>query len=106
MHSTKSSDVLPRRFRDGYIFKDVAVKTLQLVDGVPPVDELQRFNSASAELREDQEGGDTTGLSALLAALPAEGASAGKARFEKGDKVVVARGELVNLKVGEAVNSQ
>lgn len=64
-----------RSFRDGYIFKEVACKGLQVVDGLPPMDELQKFNAAKvATAAEGEEGADddVTGMGALMAALPAQ----------------------------------
>jgi hypothetical protein len=31
-------------YADGYLFKQVSIKSLLLVEGLPPVDELTRFN--------------------------------------------------------------
>ena len=33
-----------RRFEDGYLFKNYNVRNLSLEEGVPPLEELQRFN--------------------------------------------------------------
>ena len=35
-----------QRFEDGYLLKQVAVKSLLLEEALPPLDELQRFNQA------------------------------------------------------------
>ena len=35
-----------RRFEDGYLFKSYNVRNLSLEEGVPPLEELQRFNQA------------------------------------------------------------
>jgi len=36
-----------RRFEDGYLFKSYNVRNLSLEEGVPPLEELQRFNQVS-----------------------------------------------------------
>lgn len=33
-----------RRFEDGYLFRSYNVRNLSLEEGVPPLEELQRFN--------------------------------------------------------------
>lgn len=58
-----------------------------IIEGVPPVEEVQKYNSAMH--REDDAGND---LSALMAALPGAGSS-GRVIYEKGDKVVITKGE-------------
>ncbi len=35
-----------QRFEDGYLLKQVALKSLMLEEALPPLDELQRFNQA------------------------------------------------------------
>lgn len=37
-----------QRFEDGYLLKQVAVKSLVLEEALPPLDELQRFNQVCA----------------------------------------------------------
>ncbi len=36
-----------RRFEDGYLFKSYNVRNLSLEEGVPPLEELQRFNQVT-----------------------------------------------------------
>ena len=37
-----------RRFEDGYLFKSYNVRNLSLEEGVPPLEELQRFNQVTS----------------------------------------------------------
>lgn len=61
--------------------------------GVPPLDEIAKYNSAAQQQQDDDGGADggagggaANALSKLMAALPAD-SSMPKAQFEKGDKV-------------------
>ena len=40
-----------QRFEDGYLLKQVALKSLLLEEALPPLDELQRFNQARPRAR-------------------------------------------------------
>lgn len=88
-----------QRFSRGYLIKTVAIKSLNLEDGIPPLDELQRFNSAQ------QDGDDGMGgagdLTSLVQDLGVEGTAALEAavnaRFEKGDRVIVREGDLKGI---------
>jgi transcription elongation factor SPT5 len=106
---------------DGYLVKDVSVKGLAPSDGVPPLDEVQRFAAAGAAGRaaaraagaggggSDDDGGDHhraaspgggegAELAALLAGADAAGAAGAESTFVKGDKVIIAAGDLAGMR--------
>ncbi|EFN50704.1 hypothetical protein CHLNCDRAFT_142577 [Chlorella variabilis] len=85
------------RFLEGYLIKTVALKSLELQEALPPLDELQKFNAAA----QSDEGGGTD-LASLVQTLQAEGGEGGGAasvapKFEKGDRVLVVEGDLKNI---------
>ncbi|KAG1676522.1 hypothetical protein FOA52_000065 [Chlamydomonas sp. UWO 241] len=83
--------IASHRFIAGYIERNVAIRSLMVLDGTPPIDELANYNKAAA--REDEAGE----LSALMAALPSDGSSRPKATYVAGDKVKFTKGELQGL---------
>lgn len=93
-----------QRFSQGYLVKEMAIKSLIPEVGLPPLEELQRFNAAATEKRGGRGGRDD--LEALVEGLEGEGltsleaASLAKARFVKGDRVKVVEGDLAGI-VGE-----
>lgn len=86
-----------QRFSEGYLIKSVAVKGLALEDGLPPLDDLQRFQAA-AQGGGGGGAGDRAGaadLAGLVQSLTTEGEGQGGAaptRFAKGDLVLVVQG--------------
>ncbi len=65
-----------------------------VLEGMPALEELSKFNSAASASREGggRDGGadgrsGASDLGTLMAALPADGGGAPKAKFAKGDKV-------------------
>lgn len=70
-------------------------QSLTPVEGVPPLEELQRYNACGAAADEDRApgGGAAGDLSSLVAALPS-GGSAPRTTFVKGDLVRIVKGEL------------
>ncbi|BDA45194.1 Transcription elongation factor SPT5 [Coccomyxa sp. Obi] len=86
-----------QHYEDGYLIKQYGRARLELVSGLPPLEELQRFNEVGMSSRtdDDPEGGE---LAQLMRSL-GEGAENGATvRYEKGDKVVVTSGDLTNLR--------
>ena len=69
------------RIRDGYLLKDVSVKSL-ITDVSPSLDEMQRFDAEN-----------NMSLDAFAAQLPSVGDAASGVVFKKGDKVMVTSGE-------------
>lgn len=76
-------------FREGYLVKRVATKTVTLVTSAPPLDELQRFDAAS---QGDQRGEDVSDL------LKGFDIDAGQAVFAARDTVEVKSGELQGVR--------
>ena len=76
-------------FREGYLVKRVAMKTVTLVTSAPPLDELQRFDAAS---QGDQRGEDVSDL------LKGFDIDAGQAVFAARDTVEVKSGELQGVR--------
>ena len=87
-----------QRFSRGYLIKEVSIKSLSVEEGLPPLDELQRFNSAQQDGDDGGAGGD---LTSLVQDLGVEGTAAleaaVKARFEKGDRITVREGDLKGI---------
>ncbi|CAA0809998.1 Putative transcription elongation factor SPT5 homolog 1 [Striga hermonthica] len=73
-------------FKDGFLYKNVSLKSLRTQNVQPTFDELEKF-------RHTGEGGDgdMSGLSTLFAYRK-------KGHFMKGDRVIVVKGDLRNLK--------
>ncbi len=73
------------------------IQSLNLIEGVPPMEEFQRFQACGAAAEDHGRGGGGAGLghtgdlSSLVAALPT-GTSAPKSVFVKGDLVVLVKG--------------
>ncbi|KAL6761443.1 global transcription factor [Haematococcus lacustris] len=87
------------RYINGYTEREVAIKSLMEVTGMPPLEELQRFNACGAAADEARQGSGASAqgdLSSLVAALPT-GASAPKTHFLKGDIVKIVKGDMTNL---------
>lgn len=59
-------------------------QTLTVLDTLPGLDEVARFNAAASNPDDDAPGTD---LSSLMATLPTDGTAATKAIFTKGDRV-------------------
>ena len=76
-------------FREGYLVKRVAMKTVTLVTSAPPLDELQRFDAAS---QGDPRGEDVADL------LKGFDIDAGQAVFAARDTVEVKSGELQGVR--------
>ncbi|GER47850.1 transcription elongation factor SPT5 [Striga asiatica] len=72
-------------FKDGFLYKNVSLKSLSTQNVQPTFDELEKF-------RHSGEGGDgdMAGLSTLFA-------NRKKGHFMKGDRVIVVKGDLRNL---------
>eukprot|EP00003_Mantamonas_plastica_P024911 TRINITY_DN4761_c0_g2_i6.p1 TRINITY_DN4761_c0_g2~~TRINITY_DN4761_c0_g2_i6.p1 ORF type:complete len:577 (+),score=226.37 TRINITY_DN4761_c0_g2_i6:363-2093(+) len=70
-------------FENGFMVKEMAIKTLQTQDVVPTVDELQKFQSSGDEL-------DMDGLSSTKDVRK-------QIRFDVADRVIVVSGELKGL---------
>jgi hypothetical protein len=79
------------RFLEGYLIKTVALKSLELQEALPPLDELQKFNAAAQT--DEAAGGD---LASLVQNLQTEGGEAAAAAaasfFEKNDRVLIVEG--------------
>lgn len=41
------------RFKDGYVIRNVALKSLSALDSTPPMDEISRFNQAAQVNKSD-----------------------------------------------------
>ncbi|CAA7019681.1 unnamed protein product [Microthlaspi erraticum] len=74
------------RFKDGFLYKNVSLKSITALNVTPTFDELEKFNKPS----ENGES-DFGGLSTLFA-------NRKKGHFMKGDAVIVIKGDLKNLK--------
>ena len=72
----------PRAYRFSYPLK----QTLMVLESMPPLDEVARYNLAANGPDGQGGGGGQGGLSSLMAALPTNTALP-KAKFNKGDKV-------------------
>lgn len=74
----------------------LAPQSLIACDGMPPLDEVTRWNagSATADDEDGGQGGALGELNKLLAAMPG---AAPKATYVKGDKVVAVRGDLAGM---------
>eukprot|EP00894_Picocystis_sp_ML_P001734 jgi/Pico_ML_1/52251/g2983.t2 len=85
-----------QRFRDGFMYKEVSLRSLKVDGVVPTLEELEKFQLSTQ--RTDRNGnGPTSDLASLAAALPEEGESK-LTDFTKGDVVVVREGDLKHLK--------
>jgi transcription elongation factor SPT5 len=98
-----------QRFSKGYLVKTVAMKGLTLEEGLPPLDELQRFNAAQNDGDEGASGsggGATADLTRLVQDLGVDAAAAledaANAKFIKGDRVMVREGDLKGI-LGQVV---
>jgi transcription elongation factor SPT5 len=88
-----------QRFQDGYLVKKLSLKSLAPEDGVPPLNELQRFNGAS----QGANAGANGDLAGLVDSLQADGDiaaldAAAQASFEKGDRIVIVEGDLKDVR--------
>lgn len=82
------------RFRQGYLVKISALKSLVLQTEIPPLDELQRFQAA----QQDENRG-TNDLESLVESLQKDGIdieAAQVAKFKTGDRVIAVDGDLKN----------
>ncbi|GKB60253.1 putative transcription elongation factor SPT5 homolog 1, partial [Tanacetum coccineum] len=73
-------------FKDGFLYKSVSIKSIRIQNIQPSFDELEKFR----EPNEDGDG-DIASLSTLFA-------SRKKGHFMKGDRVIIIKGDLKNLK--------
>ncbi|KXZ44189.1 hypothetical protein GPECTOR_71g550 [Gonium pectorale] len=89
-----SYQVLSHTFVGGYLLRRVGIKTLNVLDTLPGLDEVARFNAAATREDDDAPG---TELSSLMATLPTDGTASTKGTFMKGDKVRIIKGDLENL---------
>ena len=70
-----------------YCVSSILKQTLMVLESMPPLDEVTRYNQAAANGPDGLGGGGGQGgLSSLIAALPTDTALP-KAKFNKGDKV-------------------
>ena len=74
------------KFKNGFVYKTVNLKTLDTVNIIPTIEEMQRFQE-----REDSE-------ESFTAPLPIRNSSKKETHFSKGDVVVVLEGELKTLR--------
>ncbi|XP_022851445.1 putative transcription elongation factor SPT5 homolog 1 [Olea europaea var. sylvestris] len=73
-------------FKDGFLYKTVSMKSISTLNVQPTFDELEKFRQP------DETGdGDMSSLSTLFA-------NRKKGHFMKGDRVIVVKGDLKNLK--------
>lgn len=84
-----------QRFSQGYLVKNMALKSLGVEETMPPLDEIQRFGAVSQE-----DGAGATDLASLMQDLEKEGGldAAMRTRFQKGDRVIVTEGDLKDIK--------
>ncbi|KAF3653304.1 putative transcription elongation factor SPT5 -like protein 1 [Capsicum annuum] len=73
-------------FKDGFLYKTVSMKSISTLNIQPTFDELEKF-------RQTGEGGDGD-----MASLSTLFANRKKGHFMKGDRVIVVKGDLRNLK--------
>ncbi|PIA35440.1 hypothetical protein AQUCO_03500068v1 [Aquilegia coerulea] len=71
-------------FKDGFLFKTVAMKSISTQNIQPTFDELEKFR------KPEEDGGDIASFSTLFA-------NRKKGHFMKGDAVIVVKGDLKNL---------
>lgn len=74
------------KFKDGFLYKNVSVKSISAHNIKPTFDELEKFRKPS-----ENGDGDLGPLSTLFA-------NRKKGHFMKGDAVIVVKGDLKNLK--------
>ncbi|XP_076924579.1 putative transcription elongation factor SPT5 homolog 1 [Bidens hawaiensis] len=74
------------KFKDGFLYKSVSMKSISTINIQPSFDELEKFRQPN----ENGEG-DVASLSTLFA-------NRKKGHFMKGDRVIVIKGDLKNLK--------
>ncbi|KAG7669634.1 hypothetical protein Ndes2437B_g05814 [Nannochloris sp. 'desiccata'] len=92
-----------QRFSKGYLVKTVAMKGLTLEEGLPPLDELQRFNAAQNDGDDGVSGSGGAGadLTRLVQDLGVDAAAAledaANAKFIKADRVMVREGDLKGI---------
>ncbi|KAK4481332.1 hypothetical protein RD792_012217 [Penstemon davidsonii] len=73
-------------FKDGFLYKNVSLRSLSTQNVQPTFDELEKFRQTS-----ETGDGDMSSLSTLFA-------NRKKGHFMKGDRVIVVKGDLRNLK--------
>ncbi|XP_073129582.1 putative transcription elongation factor SPT5 homolog 1 [Henckelia pumila] len=73
-------------FKDGFLYKNVSLKSLSTLNVQPTFDELEKFGQHS-----ETGGGDVSSSSMLFA-------NRRKGHFMKGDRVIIVKGDLRNLK--------
>ena len=73
-------------FKDGFLYKNVSMKSISAQNIKPTFDELEKFQTPSKK-----GDGEMVGLSTLFA-------NRKKGHFMKGDAVIVVKGDLKNLK--------
>lgn len=74
------------KFKDGFLYKNVSMKSISSHNIKPTFDELEKFRKPS-----ENGDGDLGGFSTLFA-------NRKKGHFMKGDAVIVVKGDLKNLK--------
>lgn len=92
-----------QRFSKGYLIKTVALKSISLETTLPPLDELQGFNSIK---QDDDDGGGARGgagaaddgLDGLAQLVVTSDIDAAQTKYEKGDVVIVIDGDLKGIK--------
>ncbi|XP_073138933.1 putative transcription elongation factor SPT5 homolog 1 [Henckelia pumila] len=73
-------------FKDGFLYKNVSLKSLSTLNAQPTFDELEKFRQPT-----ETGDGDVSSLSTLFA-------NRRKGHFMKGDRVIIIKGDLRNLK--------
>ena len=73
-------------FKDGFLYKTVSIKSIRTQDIQPSFDEVEKF-------RQPNEDGDDD-----IASLSTLFANRKKGHFMKGDRVIIIKGDLKNLK--------
>lgn len=73
-------------FKDGFLYKTVSMKSISTQNIQPSFDELEKFRQPN-----ENGDGDIASLSSLFA-------NRKKGHFMKGDRVIVIKGDLKNLK--------
>ncbi|GLC43354.1 hypothetical protein PLESTB_001336800 [Pleodorina starrii] len=86
--------VLSHTFVGGYLLRRVGIKTLLVLDTIPGLEEMARFNAGATTGDDDAPAAD---LSSLMATLPTDGTGVSKGTFMKGDQVRIIKGDLENL---------
>ncbi|KAL3147827.1 hypothetical protein ABBQ32_002553 [Trebouxia sp. C0010 RCD-2024] len=81
------------RYEEGYLIREIPIKSLNIEEATPPVAELQAFNQVAQASREAADPGDE--ITALVSTMGTE--STNVTTFKEGDRVLVTEGDLKNL---------